>query len=347
MLRRLPLANPSSRFEATRIEYEQEFVPLAGEELYEDAGEGILSRNQSPDLPFSVSVNPYRGCAHGCCYCYARPSHEYWGFGAGVDFERRLIIKPQAPKLLRKAFLKQSWKGERIVFSGNTDPYQPLEQRMKLTRGCLEVCLEFCNPVQLITKSTLVARDLDILVQLHQAAFVGIAVSIPFWDPAVARKMEPYAPSPARRVQLIEKLCAAGLPVSVFVSPLIPGLSDSDIIPILNAAKSAGACAATSSMVRLPGSVQQVFTERIEAAFPERATKILRRIREMRNGALDNPRFFQRHRGQGTYAETVQQVFETTRRQLGYGEFPAPPSNTFHRPSFSATSSQLTFDWEK
>jgi DNA repair photolyase len=348
MLRRLPLANPTSRFSAHHVEYEAEFVPLQGEELYEDASEGIISRNQSPDLPFSASVNPYRGCAHGCAYCYARPSHEYWGFGAGVDFDRKLIVKHRAPELLRRAFEARGWTGEQVVFSGNTDPYQPLEQRMTLTRRCLEVCLEFRNPVQIITKSTLIARDLDVLVELHAVAFAGIAVSIPFWNADVARQMEPYAPTPERRIQLIAKLANAGLPVIVFVSPLIPGLSDSDVIPILRAAREAGACAATSTMVRLPGPVQQVFTERIEAAFPDRAPKILRRIREMRAGKLNDAQFFARHRGQGNYAENVHAVFETTRRMLGFGEFPRVPRGTFKRPRADASQSpQMTFDWSK
>lgn len=348
MLRRLPLANPVTRFDTQHVEYEPEFIPERGEELYADVGEGIVSSNQSPDLPFAASVNPYRGCAHGCAYCYARPSHEYWGFGAGVDFERRLVVKHRAPELLRKTFLRPSWRGERLVFSGNTDPYQPLERRMKLTRGCLEVCLEFRNPVQIITKATLVERDLDVLVALNEVAFAGVAVSIPFWSPEVARAMEPYAPTPQRRIELIAKLHAAGLPVIVFVSPLIPGLSDSDVIPILKAAKAAGACAATSTMVRLPGPVQQVFTERIQAAFPERAPKILRRIREMRDGKLNDSRFFSRHRANGTYAQSVQQVFETMRRHLGFGEFPSAPARTFRRPEMTRIgAAQLMFEWDK
>lgn len=348
MLRRLPLANPVTRFDAYHVEHDPEFTPELGEQLYTDLGEGIVSRNKSPDLPFTASVNPYRGCAHGCAYCYARPSHEYWGFGAGVDFERRLVVKPHAPELLRKTFEKPSWRGERLVFSGNTDPYQPLERRMKLTRGCLEVCLEFRNPVQIITKATLIERDLDVLVALHQLAFAGIAVSIPFWSPEVARVMEPYAPTPQRRIELIAKLHAAGLPVIVFVAPLIPGLSDSDVIPILKAAKAAGACAATSTMVRLPGPVQQVFTERIYAAFPERAPKILRRIREMRDGALNDSQFFSRHRGTGTYAQNLERMFETMRKQLGFGEFPSAPGNTFRRPkSTGKENAQLAFAWDK
>src|SRR5690606_31046322 len=177
MLRRLPLANPVSRFHASFVEYDEEFKPEQGQEVSEDSGSGILSRNVSPDVPFSVSVNPYRGCAHGCAYCYARPSHEYWGFGAGTDFERKLVVKRKAPELLREVFEKKGWTGEQIVFSGNTDCYQPLERQLELTRRCLQVCLEYHNPVYIITKSALIERDIDVLRQLHEHAFVGVAIS--------------------------------------------------------------------------------------------------------------------------------------------------------------------------
>ena len=343
MLRRLPLANPASRFDATHVEYDAEFTPELGLELFEDSGTGILSRNDSPDVPFSVSVNPYRGCAHGCAYCYARPSHEYWGFGAGADFERKLMVKHRAPELLRAVFDKKSWTGEQLVFSGNTDCYQPIERQFELTRRCLEVCLEYRNPVQLITKSALVERDVDVLAELHAKAFAVVAVSIPFWKPDVARAMEPYAPTPQRRIEVVRKLSSAGIPVAVFVSPLIPGLSDSDVIPILEAARDAGALTATSTMVRLPGPVKEVFIERIRAAFPDRAAKIIARVREMRNGDLNDSQFFSRHRGSGTYIETVQQVFASTTSRLGYGAFPKPPAATFRRPP--QVGDQTAFKW--
>lgn len=343
MLRRLPLANPISRFGATHVEYDEEFKPEQGLELFDDTGAGIVSRNNSPDLPFSCSVNPYRGCAHGCAYCYARPSHEYWGFGAGTDFERKLMVKHKAPELLRAVFDKSSWNGERLVFSGNTDCYQPIERQFELTRRCLQVCLEYRNPVMIITKSALIERDIDVLAALHERAFAGVAVSIPFWKADVARAMEPYAPSPRRRIEVIRTLAAAGVPVAVFVSPLIPGLSDSDVIPILEAAREAGARSAMSTMVRLPGAVKDVFIERVQAAFPDRAAKIISRIREMRNGDLNGSEFFSRHRGSGTYIETVQQVFTATSSRLGYGAYPSPPPGTFLRPP--KPGDQTTFKW--
>lgn len=343
MLRRLPLANPVSRFDASFVEYDDEFQPEQGQEVFEDNGTGILSRNDSPDVPFSVSVNPYRGCAHGCAYCYARPSHEYWGFGAGTDFERKLVVKRKAPELLREAFDKKTWTGDQIVFSGNTDCYQPLERQFELTRRCLKVCLDYHNPVFIITKSALIERDLDVLTQLHERAFVGVAISIPFWQPKVARVVEPYVPTPQRRVEVIRKLSAAKIPVAVLVSPLIPGLADSDVIPILEAAREAGACTAYSGMVRLPGPVKDVFIECIRKGFPDRAGKILSRIREMRNGELNDSQFFTRHRGSGTYIETVQRMFTTTSARLGYEEFPSVRATTFRRPP--KAGDQTEFGW--
>lgn len=343
MLRRLPLANPVSRFGATHVEYEAEFKPYQGLELFEDTGTGIVSRNDSPDVPFSCGVNPYRGCAHGCAYCYARPSHEYWGFGAGTDFERKLMVKHKAPELLRAVFDKASWNGEQLVFSGNTDCYQPIERQFELTRRCLQVCAEYRNPVMIITKSALVERDLDVLTELHEKAFASVAVSIPFWNADVARAIEPYVPSPQRRIEVIRKLTGAGIPVAVFVSPLIPGLADSDVIPILEAAREAGACAAHSGMVRLPGAVKDVFIERIQAAFPDRAGKIVARIREMRNGDLNDSNFFTRHRGSGTYIDTVQRIFATTCSRLGFGKHPSAPLGTFRRPP--KPGDQTAFKW--
>lgn len=343
MLRRLPLANPTSRFNATHVEYDPEFRPDVGLELFEDNGTGIVSYNESPDIPFAASVNVYRGCAHGCAYCYARPSHEYWGFGAGVDFERKLMVKHKAPELLEAVFEKQSWKGDLIVFSGNTDAYQPIERQFELTRRCLELCVKYRNPVQLITKSALIERDIELLSQLHQHAFAGVAISLPFWDPDVARAMEPYAATPQRRIEVIRRLSAAGIPVSVFVSPLIPGLSDSDVIPILQAAREAGARSAMSTMLRLPGAVKEVFVERIEKNLPQRAGKIVRRIREMREGELNESRFFERQHGKGTYAETVERLFMQTCRRLGYESFPEPPKGTFRRPP--KAGDQISFKW--
>lgn len=332
MLRPLPLQNPKSRFERSAVEYDPGEQPDLALELFEDHSASILSKNDSPDLSFAYSLNAYRGCAHGCAYCYARPSHEYLGFGSGADFERRIVYKPRAPELLAEAFERKSWRGELIVISGNTDAYQPLEARLKLTRQCLEVCAEYRNPVHLITKSTLIERDLDVLSLLHERASVGISVSVTFWDEHTARAIEPYAPPPARRIETIRRLATRGIPVTVNVAPLIPGLSDRDLVPILEAARAAGATSAMAMPVRLPGSVAEVFEARLREELPLSAEKILTRTREMRGGKLNDPRFFSRQRGQGEYARTLERMFDATVRRLGFQDFPERRLGTFQRP---------------
>lgn len=332
MPKALPLANPTSRFERFLVDYEEGEAPEQEVQLIEDVSRSIVSENRSPDLPFRFSLNAYRGCLHGCSYCYARPSHEYLGFGAGTDFERVLFYKPRAAELLRETFEKKSWPGELLVLSGNTDAYQPLEAKLGLTRKCLEVCLEYKNPVHIITKSALVERDLDLLEKLHEVAFAGVSVSVTFWNASAARKVEPYAPSPRRRIETIRRLTARGIPVMVHVAPLIPGLSDVDVIPILEASREAGAHSALSIPLRLPGGSRDVFVERLVRDFPDRAEKILRRIGEMRSGTMNDPRFFSRFRAEGTYARALLNVFDKTARRLGFEDFPQPPAGTFERP---------------
>jgi DNA repair photolyase len=332
VVRRLALENPGNRFERFRVEYD-EGAPEAALEIYDDQSQSILSENDSPDLPFRFSVNPYRGCLHGCAYCYARPSHEYLGFGAGSDFERKIVVKRRAAELLATAFERRSWRGELVVFSGNTDCYQPLESKLELTRGCLAVCAHYRNPVHVITKSTLVERDLDLLVKLATEAHAGVTLSIPFWDPDVARAMEPYAPAPARRLETVRRLSAAGLDVSVNVAPLIPGLNDRSVVPILEAAREAGAKAAGIVPLRLPGSAAEVFEGRLRAAFPLAADKVMTRVREMRDGKLNDPRFGARMQGRGRYIETVLELFDVTVRRLGMERREAAPRTvTFRRP---------------
>ena len=333
MLRPLPHRNPRSRFERATTEYDEGELPDLSLELFEDHSASILSKNESPDLSFRYSVNPYRGCAHGCAYCYARPSHEYLGFGSGADFERRLVVKVRAPELLAQAFERRSWCGELLVMSGNTDCYQPIEARFGLTRRCLEVCADYGNPVHLITRSTLIERDLDVLARLHEHASVSVSVSVTFWDETTARAIEPYAPPPRRRVEIIRRLSERGIPVGVNVAPLIPGLSDRDLVPILEAARDAGAVSAMTMPLRLPGSVKEVFADRLRDTLPLSAEKVLKRTREMRGGKLDDARFFSRQHGQGEYARTLERVFEATVRRLGYSGFPEPRSGTFRRPT--------------
>jgi DNA repair photolyase len=332
VLRRLSSENPENRWERARVEYDEGEGREQGLEVFSDESQSVLSENDSPDVPFRYSVNPYRGCAHGCAYCYARPSHEYLGFGSGTDFERRLVVKPKAAELLKQAFDRRSWTGELVVFSGNTDCYQPLEAELELTRRCLEVCVAYRNPVHIITKGTLIERDVAILQELKFRASVGVSISVTFLDAEVARAIEPYAPPPLRRLATIRKLSEAGLAVGVNVAPVIPGLSDRELIPILEAARAAGAVSATSIPLRLPGSTKEVFEKRVRRHLPLAADKILARTRELRDGRLDDPRFFSRMQGSGPYAEMLSRMFDTTVRRLGFPGFPRAPEGTFQRP---------------
>ncbi|HEY6105434.1 MAG TPA: PA0069 family radical SAM protein, partial [Anaeromyxobacteraceae bacterium] len=342
-MRPRPIANPPNPWESTAVEWLGE-PPPARQEVYQDATREILSRNDSPDVPFTWSVNPYRGCAHACAYCYARPTHEYLGFGAGTDFETRIAVKLRAADLLRAAFERPGWRGDPVAFSGATDPYQPLEASYRLTRACLAVCARYRNPVGVITKAPLVERDLDLLAELQASARVRVTVSLPFLDPERARALEPWAASPARRLVTVERLARAGIPVAVNVAPVIPGLNDEEIPRLLAAAASAGARRAGWQLLRLPGSTRAVFAERLRAAMPERAGRILRGIRETRGGRLSDARFGRRGRGQGTRAEAIAALFDLTARRLGFetGGCGAEPATTFRRPTGSQLGLSLT-----
>jgi DNA repair photolyase len=327
------ISNPPNPWLSHAVEYLGE-PPKAELHLHEDLSRTILAHNNSPDVPFTWSVNPYRGCVHGCAYCYARPGHEVLGFGAGSDFDRHITFKPRAAELLREAFDKRSWKGEVVVFSGVTDCYQPLEASLELTRQCLEVCLEYRNPVAIITKSALIERDAELLAQLHREAYCQVLISIPFFDPEKARAIEPTVPTPARRFKTIRRLSEAGVPTGVNVAPIIPGLSDEDIPQILEAAYEAGARYAGKILVRLPGPVKEVFVERLQRAFPHRAKKILHAIESCRGGGLSDARFGHRMRGQGPRWEAIVKLFEQSHDRLGYGEHvPVPKNSCFRRPS--------------
>ena len=327
-----PISNPPNRFEPLQREALEPSL-RARIQLFEDNTQQILSRNDSPDLPFKWSVNPYRGCFHACAYCYARPSHEYWGFGAGTDFESKIVLKRRAATLLRESFEKPSWKGELVVFSGNIDCYQPVEASLGLTRACLEVCAEYRNPVGIITKGVIPARDLDLLTELHEQAWIRVYFSIAFADDETARLVEPQAPGITARFEAMRVLSQAGIPTGIFVAPIIPGLNEEAIPEILARAKQAGATSATGSLLRLPGHVEQVFVERLREAFPDRMSKILHRIREIRGGAVSDAGFFSRHRGAGTYWRCVEQLFELGRRRAGFEPDELPVPQTFRRPT--------------
>ncbi|MDA9101315.1 PA0069 family radical SAM protein [Omnitrophica bacterium] len=328
------VANPPNPFQADLCEYFDGQAPAAKLEVYSDASRSILSQIKSPDLGYRWSVNPYRGCQHGCAYCYARPSHEYLGFGAGSDFETKVVVKTRAPELLRQAFLKRAWKGEEITFSGDTDCYQPLEATYELTRKCLEVCLEFGNPVGVVTKSSLILRDFDLLLKLHRRTRLWLLFSIPFLDSTTARRFEPLAAGIEKRFELMKIFSQAGIETGVNVSPVIPGLNDSDLSGVLERAKACGAQNARISLLRLPTRVKDVFLRHLREQFPLAYQKIVGRIKEARGGVLYQSEFGKRMRGQGPYWEQIEQLYHVTCKRLGLNRCHAQnaPVSGFMRP---------------
>ncbi|MEW6271514.1 MAG: PA0069 family radical SAM protein [Thermodesulfobacteriota bacterium] len=333
--------SPPNRFEQLHFEPDPDLEPDPGEErapeptrYYRDASRSILAENSSPDVGFRWSVNPYRGCEHGCVYCYARPSHEYLGWSAGLDFERRLLVKTDAPQLLRRALAAPRWQPDVIALSGNTDCYQPIERRLRLTRGVLEVLHELRNPVGVITKSALVARDVDLLAGLAEHGAVHVRVSVTTLDPELARRMEPRAATPERRLDAVARLAAAGVPVGVMAAPIIPGLNDAEIPRILEAAAAAGARNASWVLLRLAAPLDELFTHWLAKHYPERRDKVLHRIRETRAGRLSDSTFGKRMRGEGEYARQIAALFEASARKNGLAE-PLPPlvTSAFRRPS--------------
>ncbi|MEP6921310.1 MAG: radical SAM protein [bacterium] len=305
-------------------------------EVFEETNtRSIISRNDSPDVSFDCSVNCYRGCIHGCTYCFSRPTHEYLGYGAGTDFDRKIVVKVNAPELLRKELLKPSWKGDEIVFSFTSDPYLPLEAHYKLTRRCLKVCAEFRNPVGVITKSALIRRDIDVLQTLTREASLGVFFTIPFTDREAARAVEPFAPLPEARFHAMEALAAAGIKVGIGIAPVIPGLT-TDIPVLLQRAKDAGATHAFINMLRLPGSVAPYFKERLEAKLPTKANRILNRIKEARDGKMNSSVFGERMRGKGQYWEATERLFWIHCERLGFNKkMPRATEahTTFRRPT--------------
>jgi DNA repair photolyase len=317
------LDNPPNPYESAHREW-LEPPPAARVEVYEEQARSILSENQSPDVGFRWSVNPYRGCQHACIYCYARPTHEYLGFGAGSDFETRLVVKTNAPDLLDKAFRSKKWQGESVAMSGVTDCYQPLEAVYGLTRSCLQTCVRFRNPAAIVTKSYLVVRDADLLSELAHVAEAQVLFSIPLADAETARLIEPGAPTPDRRFEAMRRLSEAGVPVGILTAPIIPGLNDGHIPRLLERAAECGAQTAGFVALRLPGSVEPVFLSRLREAMPLRYQRVVHRIRDMRGGSLNESRFGDRMRGKGIYWESIRQLFEVTARRFGLDRpFPA------------------------
>ena len=329
--------NPANRFESLSLERDADWDPAEDRgprtQFLRDLSQTIISYNNSPDIPFKAGINPYRGCEHGCAYCYARPTHEYLGFSAGLDFESKIMVKERAPELLRQELSSPKWNPQELALSGVTDCYQPIERKLELTRRCLAVLAEFRNPVMIITKNFLVTRDLDLLRELAKHQAVQVNLSINSLDAELARKLEPRASSPKQRLAAVETLSKAGVPVGVLVAPVIPALNDHEIPAVLAAAKAAGAGWAYTEVLRLPLTVAPVFQEWLERNFPLKKDKILGRIRAIRGGKLNDPRFGSRMRGEGIFADQISQIFHVARRKVGLPEDgPELSTAAFRRP---------------
>jgi DNA repair photolyase len=308
------LVNPANRFEKISFERDEDIsdeeYPSPKTEFYKDTSKSIISYNDSPDIGFETSLNPYRGCEHGCVYCYARPTHEYFGLSSGSDFEAIIFVKTEAPLLLRKELAHPKWKPQVIVMSGVTDCYQPFERKFQVTRQCLQVLLDFQNPVGIITKNKLVTRDIDLFQSMARYQGVCVTVSITTLDPHLARMMEPRASTPANRLKAIEDLARAGIPVTVNVAPIVPGLTDHEIPAILKAAADLGAQSAGYTILRLPYAVKDIFERWLIEYFPERKDKVLNRIRELRDGALYDSGWGTRMSGKGLFAVHIRDMFD-------------------------------------
>ena len=320
-------SNPPNRFERLHLEPDPDAEPFPDEVeqgpprpktvFYRDATQTILNRNDSPDIPFDVSLNPYRGCEHGCVYCYARPFHEYLGFSSGLDFETKIMVKEDAPELLRRELSAPRWQPQVVAMAGVTDCYQPIERKLRITRRCLEVFAEFRNPVGIVTKNALVTRDIDVLQELARFDAVAVFVTITTLDAELARRMEPRTASPRQRLETIRTLAAAGIRVGVMVAPVIPGLTDHEVMPILKAATDAGAKSAGYVMLRLPHALKELFENWLTRWYPNSSEKVLNRIRAVRDGELYQADFATRMSGTGIFAEQANQLFHAGCRRAG------------------------------
>jgi DNA repair photolyase len=330
--------NPSGRFERLAVEPDQEAAGDDGPrtvatEFFRDASRTVITRNDSPDIPYTFSLNPYRGCEHGCIYCYARPYHEYLGFSAGLDFETKILVKEDAPELLRRALGARTWRADPIAFGGVTDPYQPVERTLRVTRRCLEVLADCRQPVSLITKSGLVSRDGDLLAELARESAAHVTITITTLDEALRRSLEPRAASAAVRLAAIAALARHGVPVGVMVSPVIPGLTDHEIPRILELAAASGATFAGFTMIRFPHGVGALFEAWLDAHAPGSREKVLGRVRDVRGGRLDDARFGARMRGHGPLARLAASLFHVSRERAGLADGAPPLSGaSFRRP---------------
>src|SRR5215470_9668572 len=333
--------SPANRFEKLHVDLNDldlididrgtEKTPRRQTQYFRDGTKSIITRNSSPDVGFETSLNPYRGCEHGCIYCYARPTHEYLGFSAGLDFESKIMVKTNAPELLRSELESPRWEPQTLVLSGVTDPYQPVERKLQTTRGCLEVLAQFRNPVSIITKNHLVTRDIDILRELAACNAAAVNVSVTSLDPTLQRVLEPRTTSPQGRLDAVEQLRAAKIPIGVVVAPIIPGLTDHEVPNILDTCAKAGAQFAGYSIVRLPWAVAPLFEHWLEEHFPDRKEKVLGRIRHLRGNRLNNSKWHTRMTGEGIYAEQIASLFKVGCQRAGIGQRPTLSCKSFRR----------------
>lgn len=337
--------NPPNRFDRIALEPDADFAeldehgvpverPLPRTQFFDDASASLLTPNDSPDVVARWGLNPYRGCEHGCAYCFARPYHDYLGWSSGLDFETKILVKRRAPALLRAELASPRWQPEAVMMCGATDCYQPAERRFRLTRGCLEVFAEARHPVGLVTKNFLVTRDLDLLAELARWHCVTVVVSVTTLDADLAGRLEPRAARPEHRLRAIRLLADAGVPVGVNVAPLIPGLTDHELPAILDAARAAGATRANYIVLRLPHAVKDIFLDWLDAHEPGKKDRIVARLLDLRGGRLNDARFGTRGRGEGPFADQIRQLFAITARRLGLARTaPALSTAHFRRPA--------------
>jgi DNA repair photolyase len=327
--------NPENRFLSGHLVYDPDEetgkIKCPETVLIRDHTSQIISRNNSPDIPFNVSVNPYRGCEHGCVYCYARPSHEFLGMSAGLDFESKIVVKYDAPVLLKKELSRTSWKPQTLVMSGITDPYQPIEKKLEITRGCIKVLSDCGHPLVIITKNSLVTRDIDLLSKLAKINAVKVALSVTSLDESVTAIMEPRTTRPRKRIETIRELSEAGIPVHVNIAPVIPGLTDDEIVPIMEAVAAAGAKSVSIVNLRLPLAVKDIFIKWLEDHHPNRKNKVLNRIRSLKNGKLNRWEFGERFRVDGPFGDQMKQLVQIHSKRLGLNQQSPPLSATYFK----------------
>lgn len=347
---RASISNFAGRFEKQSSHAEDDgwggldadLPPLATEVIV-DNSKSVISYNDSPDIPFDRSINPYRGCEHGCIYCFARPSHAYLGYSPGLDFESRILVKPDAARLLREELSKRNYRAAPLALGTNTDPYQPLERQQGVMREILEVLAETCHPVSIVTKSALIERDIDILAEMARSNLVSVGISITTLDKALARTLEPRAAAPQRRLEAVASLRAAGIPVGVMVAPVIPVLTDYELEAIVQAAHDADALSAEYILLRLPLEVADLFEEWLHEHYPLKAEHVMNRVRDSRGGKAYDPTFHQRLRGGGVYADLIAQRFHLITKKLGLDKpQPGLRSDLFRKPG---PGGQLSFDF--